>query len=256
MSGAAARGLMLALIVPVLLLLIWEYASRQGLLNPLFFPPPSDVAGTWWRLLRRGGLDADIRTSLARLGAGFILGAVPGVALGMAMGLWRPVRSAVLPTVNALYPVPRIAILPLVLVVFGIGESGKLFMVAFSVFFLMLIQTMAGVRAIEPVLLDVARSARASRWQQYRSVAFPGALPAIFTGVRLALGFALIVIVGTEFLAAREGVGARIWLAYQVLDVETMYAGLLTTALIGWSLNVLVDGVERVALPWRRKERA
>ena len=245
-------GPVLALGAPLALLAAWEALSRTGALNPLFFPPPSAVIRAWWRLLREDTLAADVRLSLARLAAGFVLGAVPGVALGMAMGLWRPVRAALLPTVTALYPVPRIAILPLALVVFGIGESSKLFMIAFSVFFLMLLQTMAGVREIDPTMLDVARSVRASRWQQYRTVAWPGALPSIFTGARVALGFALIVIVGTEFLASNEGVGARIWLSYQVLDIEAMYAGLLTTALIGWALSLLVDAAEWLALPWRR----
>jgi len=250
-----AREIGLAVAVPLLLLLGWELASRAGTLNPLFFPPPSVVARAWWDLWLSGGLATDLRVSLQRLLAGFVLGAVPGVALGMAMGLWTPVRKAVLPTVTALYPVPRIAILPLVLVVFGIGESGKLFMVGFSVFFLMLLQTMAGVRGIEPVMLDVARSLRASRLRQYLTVALPGSLPAIFTGVRLALGFALIVIVGTEFLASNQGVGALIWRSYQVLDIETMYAGLATTALIGWGLNLFVDVLERIALPWRAAGR-
>ena len=245
------RSLGLALATPLVLLALWEALARQGALNPLFFPPPSAVVRTWWRLLQVGGLGADIRISLVRLLIGFILGAAPGVALGMAMGLWAPVRAALLPTVTALYPVPRIAILPLVLVIFGIGESGKLFMIAFSVFFLMLIQTMAGVRQIEPVLLDVARSVRASRLRQYLSVAWPGALPSIVTGTRVALGFALIVIVGTEFLAARQGVGALIWRSYQVLDIESMYAGLATTALMGWGLNLVVDALERIAMPWR-----
>jgi NitT/TauT family transport system permease protein len=126
-------------------------------------------------------------------------------------------------------------------------------MIAFSVFFLMLLETLAGVRRIEPVYLDVARSLRASRWKQYRSVAWPGALPAVCTGARLALGFALIVIVGTEFLAASNGVGARIWRAYQVLDIETLYAGLATTALMGWGLTLLVSAAERLALPWQHE---
>jgi ABC-type nitrate/sulfonate/bicarbonate transport system permease component len=252
MTGERLYTIALAVGAPAVLVALWEICARTALLNPLFFPPPSEVAATWWRLLRDGGLATDVRISLWRLALGFALGAVPGVALGMAMGLWQPVRAAVLPTVNALYPIPRIAILPLVLVIFGIGESGKLFMIAFSVFFLMLIQTLAGVRGIEPVMLDVARSMRASRWQQYRSVAFPGALPSIFTGIRVALGFALIVIVGTEFIASNDGVGARIWRSYQVLDIESMYAGLVTTALIGWGLSLLVDAAERLALPWRR----
>ena len=252
MSEARLRGVGLAVGTPALLLALWEALARRGTLNPLFFPPPTAVLRAWLRLLQDGGLGTDIRISLARLLLGFALGAAPGVALGMAMGLWRPVRQAFLPTVTALYPVPRIAILPLVLVIFGIGESGKLFMIAFSVFFLMLLQTMAGVRQIDPVLLDVARSVRASRWRQYRSVAWPGALPSIFTGARVALGFALIVIVGTEFLAAKQGVGALIWRSYQVLDIEAMYAGLLTTALIGWGLSLVADVLERLVIPWRK----
>jgi NitT/TauT family transport system permease protein len=228
MSSVPWRSLGLALGTPILLLVLWEIASRGEALDPLFFPAPSAVFEQWWLLLREDGLLTDIRVSVVRLLLGFALGAVPGVAAGMAMGLWGPVRTALLPLVTALYPIPRIAILPLVLVIFGIGESGKLFMVAFSVFFLMLLE-------------------------QYLSVAWPGALPSIFTGARLALGFALIVIVGTEFLASNEGVGARIWMAYTVLDIETMYAGLLTTALMGWSLNLVVGVVERWALPWQTR---
>lgn len=247
------RSLLLALLTPALLLALWELASRDGALNPLFFPPPSDVARVWWRLLQSGTLPADIRISVLRLLAGFVLGAIPGVLLGIMMGLWRPLRAALLPTVTALYPIPRIAILPLVLVIFGITERANLFMVAFSVFFLMLFSTLAGVRQIPPVMLDVARSVRASRWQQIVTVALPGALPSVFTGARLALGFALIVIVGTEFLTPGRGVGALIWTSYQILDIESMYAGLLTTALIGWALNLAVSLGERLAMPWIRE---
>jgi len=245
-----ARRIALPLGVPLVLLLLWEFASRERLLNPLFFPPPSQVAQTWWRLIRSGTLLTDTRVSLVRVLFGFALGAVPAVALGMAMGLWQPLRSALLPTLVALYPIPRIAILPLVLVLFGLGESSKLFMVAFSVFFLLLLETVAGVQRIDPVLLDVARSVRVSRWRLYRSVAWPGSLPAIATGARLGMGFALIVIVGTEFVAARNGLGARIWLAYQVLDMQTLYAGLVTTVLLGWALDALLSLATRLAIPW------
>lgn len=252
MRSIRLRNALLALIVPLALALLWEWAARTRAINPLFFPPPSAIAQQWWRLLRYKRFGHDIQASMVRLFAGFVLGAVPGVIVGMMMGLARPIRAALLPTITALYPVPRIAVLPLVLVVFGIGESGKLFMVAFSVFFLMALQTLDGVRRIDPVMLDVARSVRASRLKQYLSVAWPGALPSIVSGARLALGFALIVVVGTEFLASRDGVGARLWRAYQVLDVETLWAGIITTALLGWALNLLIGLVERVAMPWRR----
>ena len=137
---------------------------------------------------------------------------------------------------HGVYPNPPIAILPLVLVVFGIGESGKLFMVAFSVFFLMLFQTLAGVRGIEPVMLDVARSLRASRLQQYLSVAWPGALPSDpFTRHPAGCSALLLIVICSAPSSSRQSRGSAPWdlgLSYQVLDVETMYAGPATTALI------------------------
>jgi len=254
MTAGRLSALALAIGTPALMLVFWEVFARTDVLNPLFFPPPSEVAGAWWRLLRHGGLGSDVRISLVRLAVGFVLGAVLGVSLGMAMGLWGPVRSAVLPTVNALYPIPRIAILPLVLVVFGIGETSTLMIVAISIFFLVALNTMSGVLEIDPSYRDVARNLGASRWELFWTVALPGALPAIFTGMRLSLGFALIVIVGTEFLAAKQGIGYLIWQSYQTLRMQQMFVGLVITGIMGWALTLLLNGIEHLVMPWRAND--
>lgn len=243
----------LSLIAPLLLLALWEFAARVGWLNRQFFPPPSSIVGTFRVLWDRGTVGDALGATTGRVLLGFAWGAVPAIALGLVLGLSRPLRVALLPIANILYSLPKIAILPLVLLVLGIGETSKIVVTAFSVFFLILLNTVAGVQGIDRLLFDVARDFGASRWQAYRTVAFPGALPLILAGCKLGLGFALIVVVGTEFVAAgaRNGVGVLIWESWQVLNIEAMYVGLLLTAALGWLLNLAMDEIEVALLPWR-----
>jgi NitT/TauT family transport system permease protein len=193
----------------------------------------------------------DIRISMWRILAGFVIGTVPGVMIGLAMGLFWPVRVFLMPLATAIYAVPKIAILPLAIIAFGIGELSKIMIVAISIFFLIALSTMSGVLAIDTQFRDVARNLGANRWQMFFTVALPGSLPAIFTGMRLALGFALIVIVGTEFLAASKGIGYVIWQNYQILRIREMFVGLIITGLLGWGMNLVLDLAERVLVPWR-----
>jgi NitT/TauT family transport system permease protein len=246
----ALGTLVLALALPVFLLALWEWLSRSGRINDIFFPPPTAIAQTSWQLLASGDLLEQSWVSAVRIVVGFLLGAVPGVAIGLGIGLSKPLRIALYPTITALYPIPRIAILPLVILIFGLTEESKLFMVAFSVFFLVVINTVAGVRSIDPVLFDVARSFRAGRWKTYISVALPGSLPFIVAGARLGIGFAFIVSIGTEFLIPGDGIGSLIWRSYQILDMDTMYVGLAATVVLGWLLVIVVDTLERVLVRW------
>src|SRR5690606_20434440 len=168
---------------------------------------------------------SDLGISMQRMAVGFVMGAVPGLLLGLAMGLFGPVRTIFQPLVAALYPLPKIALLPLILLIFGLGEMSKYFTVAIGVFFLMTINTMAGVLNVPTIYLDVARNLRASRWRVYTTVALPGALPGIFTGLRVCVGVALILLVATEFVGADSGIGYRIWWSWSVFWVEPMYVG-------------------------------
>jgi NitT/TauT family transport system permease protein len=239
---------------PVLILAVWELLSRTHTINPIFWPPPSSLWDTAVELIRHDGLLTDVRVSFLRILGGFLLGAFPGVILGLAMGLFWPIRAFVMPVAAAFYAIPKISILPLVIIAFGIGETSKYVIVALSIFFLVVLNTMSGVMAIDRSFLDVAHNFGASRAQLFWTVALPGALPAVFTGLRLALGFSLIVIVGTEFLAAKQGVGHLIWESYQTLAIKKMFVGLIVTGIMGWLLTLLLDVIERLALPWQPAE--
>lgn len=258
MRGAESRrwlGFILALLGPIMVLVTWEILARTHTINPLFFPPPTSLETTARKLIASGQLWDDLRISMLRVAAGFVIAAVPGVLIGVLMGLWWPVRAVVSPIAAAFFAVPKIAILPLVIIIFGIGETSKVAMVAVSVLFMVVLSTMSAVLEIEKGYFDVARDAGAGLLQRIRTVALPAALPGIFSGLRLALGFSLLVIVGTEFLAAKNGIGYLIWNSYQTFAIEKMYVGLIVTGMLGWLLNLVMDEVERVAMPWRAPER-
>lgn len=238
---------------PLILLGVWELLSRTERIDPRFWPAPTSLISTLRELIESGRLAEDLRASLARILGGFVIAAVPAVILGLAMGLYRPLRLLLTPIAAAIYAVPKIAVLPLIWIALGTGESAKIAIIVVSVFFLVVLSTMGGVLAIDPVYRDVAADFGATSWQMIRTVAFPGSLPAIFTGLRLALGFSLLVVVGTEFLDAVDGVGigALILRAYTRIAYEELYVGLIVVGLLGWLLTLLLDLIERWAVPWR-----
>ncbi len=239
---------------PLVLLLLWETCARLGFIEVRFFPAPSTILAKLWELIGTAGFWIDVGTSLRRMFIGFFMGAIPGLIVGLAMGLFRPVREIFQPLVAALYPLPKIAILPLILLIFGIGELSKYVIVAIGVFFLMTINTFAGVANIPPIYFDVARNLRASRWNIYLTVALPGALPGIFTGLRVCMGVALLLLVAAEFVGAEEGIGYRIWWAWSVFWVTNMYVGFAVIALLGFLSAYFVDWLERKFLPWQRRQ--
>ena len=247
-----ARAAALGLALPVALVLLWEVSSQQRWINPLFYPAPSDVFDRTWTQLRNGDLLHDTRVTTGRLLWGFVLGSVPGLVFGVASGMLRSVREALYPLATALYVVPRIAMLPLVLVWLGINDEARVFMVAFSVFFIVYFNALTGVEQVDRTHLETARAFGAGRLRLAGTVLLPGSAPTVFSGLRVALGFALIVIVGTEFLAANDGLGARIWQSYQIFDFPSMYGGIVAVTVLGVILSGALLFIERLALPWRR----
>ena len=171
------------------------------------------------------------------------------------MGLFWPVRTFFMPISSAIYAIPKIAILPLMIIAFGTGEVNKMVTVALSIFFLVALNTMSGVLELDRSYGDVAKNLGASPFELFRTVALPGALPSIFTGMRLALGFALVVVVGIEFVSAKDGLGYVIWNSYQTLRIKQMFVGLVSTALLGWALTIALGWLERWVLPWKRADR-
>ncbi|HLQ32944.1 MAG TPA: ABC transporter permease [Chloroflexota bacterium] len=242
---------LVSLFSPLLLLLLWEIMVRIRLLDARFFPAPSSIVGTFRALVVSNELLIDVKATLGRIAVGLLMGVVPGLLLGVCMGLSSPVRAFFKPMVAALFPIPKIAILPLIMLIFGLGEMSKYVSVAIGVIFLVLINTMAGVMNIDKIYLDVGRNFGANRWQFFRTIAVPGALPQIFTGFQLSLGVALIVIVATEFVGAKTGIGYLIWQSWQTFSVEAMYCGLVTTAFLGFLSQLGLDTVQRLVIPWK-----
>lgn len=253
-SRPSARGLFevaISCASALALLAIWELLVRAELLDHRFFPAPSEVLATLARLAASGRLAEDLGITLARVAVGFAAGSAAGIVLGLLMGLSRLVRAAMRPIVGAVYPIPKIAILPLVMLIFGLGETSRYVIVAVGVFFLVLLNTMAGVMSIESIYLDVGRSFGARRLDLLRTIALPGALPLIFTGLRLGWGTGLLLLVAAEFVGARSGLGYLIWDSWQTFAVEEMFAGLLVIAAVGLVSFALFDLVERWLVPWR-----
>jgi NitT/TauT family transport system permease protein len=224
---------------------------RAGLVDARFFPEPSRILGRLVRLAESGELWMNTWASLQRLFWGALLGMVPALVLGLLVGLYRPVRAIVEPLVAATYPVPKSAILPLILLIFGLGEASKIVMVAIGVFYPVLINSAAGVREIDRIYLDVGQNFRASRWQVFRTIALPGALPLVMTGIKLGVGMGLILIAIAEMVGAKSGLGYMIWNAWEVLSVETMYVGLLMIALLGFLFTFTLNELEHWIIPWK-----
>jgi ABC-type nitrate/sulfonate/bicarbonate transport system permease component len=242
---------LMSIVAPIGVFVAWELAARTHLIDTRFFPAPSSIAGTFADLIRNGSLPKNVGVSLMRLLWGFLLGAGPALAIGLVMGLYRPVRIVVEPLVLATYPIPKSAILPLILLIFGLGEPSKIVMVAIGVFYPVVINTASGVMQIPMMYLDVGKNFGASRWQTFRTIALPGALPFIMTGIKLGAGLGLILIAIAEMVGAQSGLGYMIWNAWQILSVNTMYVGLITIALLGFVITIGLNELERLLIRHR-----
>jgi len=240
---------------PVLLALLglsaWECAARLGWISNLFFPAPSSIARTFVELVLDGTIVGHLASSGRRLFLGLLLGTLPGVTLGLLMGWSARARSFLDPFVAALHPIPKIAILPLIMAIFGIGEASRLVVIAVSAFFPMLINTMSGAIQISPSLFEAARNYGARGLQIFGRVLFPGSLPSVLSGFRLALNTSLLITVAVELVTARQGLGAMVWLAWETMRLEQLYAGLALMALLGIGFNILVRWLAYRLVPWQ-----
>lgn len=237
---------------PLVLLLIWELSSRLGVIDQRFFPPPSAITSTAWEMIVSLEMFEHIGATLQRVVIGYALGAIPGVILGLVLGLTPSVRLVLAPLLAALYPVPKIAILPLILLIFGTGDASKYVVIAIGAFFLTFYNTLGGVMQTPQIFLDVARNAGASRRQVFGRIALPSALPNIFTGLRLAAGSSYIIIAAAEFLGARSGVGFFIWASWQTFAVPRMFVGIVVISALGYLTILGLEILERRLVPWAK----
>lgn len=249
-SSKKRRGL--SILSPILLLIIWEILVRLGLLNSIFFPPPTKVIGTMLEMIRSGLLLSDLKISMYRIFGGFLLGAVPGLLIGLTMGIFPLVKTMLDPVVAATYPIPKLAIMPLIMIIFGLTEFEKMVVIALGTFFLVLINTAAGVVNLDKIYLDVAKNYGASKKNFYLTVALPGALPMIFAGIKLGMGMALLLIVAAEMNGASSGIGYRIWESYSIFNIPEMFVSFIVMSFLGYVFTVVLDELEHLIIPWKK----
>ena len=237
--------------VPVALLALWEVASRLALVSPRYFPAPTTIGWVLTDRLVEGDLGAQALVTLARLAAAFTLAAVPGVLLGLLMGVARPVRAAVEPYIAFIFPVPKITLLPFLLIILGVGEPAFVLTGATSAFFQIVISTLGGVQTLDPRLLEVGRNYGAHGARLFWKVILPAALPSIFTGLRLGLGLALVSLVAVEFIAAKSGLGHLVYRHWQMLSTPEMYAAFTLVGALGLALTRGLRALQGRILTWQ-----
>ncbi len=242
---------LLYLISPIGLLLLWQLLLMAGFGDRRFIPAPTDIALRFWEMIVSGELWMHVAVTLYRVLVGFLLGVVPGVAVGLLMAMFRPVRIFFDPLIASLFPIPKIALMPLLLLVFGFGDASKVALVAIAVFFPVIINTYSGASNIEKIYWDVARNYGASQQVMFRRIVFFGALPMIFAGLRIALAVSFIVLVAAEFVATKAGIGYLIWNSWELLQVDVMFVGIVTVGILGLIATVILQEIERKVIPWK-----
>ncbi|MBV9598465.1 MAG: ABC transporter permease [Chloroflexi bacterium] len=250
--SGALRDRVVTIFSPVILLVLWEALARSGLLDNRFFPPPSAVIVDLWGMLLDGSLLMNTGATLGRVGAGLLIGCVLGVVLGLVLGLVRTFRLAMIPILAVTMPIPKIALLPLLMLMLGLGDPSKVALVAISVFFIMAYNTMAGVVGIPEIYLDVGNTFGASRLNFYRTVAIPGSLPYMLTGFKLSVAVALLVVVPAEWSGVRSGLGYMINQAWNTFSILDMYVALIALGVLGYLSGLLLEELERWLVPWRK----
>jgi len=245
------RERLLYLISPIGLLVVWQILLMVGVGDRRFIPAPSDIALRFARLAGSGELEWHVAVTLTRVFAGFVIGALPAVVVGLFMAMFKPVRILVDPLIAALFPIPKIALMPLLLLVFGFGDASKIALVAIAVFFPVVVNTYTGAANIEKIYWDVARNYGASETVLFTRVVFFGALPMIFAGLRIALAVSFIVLVASEFVASKTGIGYLIWNSWELLQVDIMFVGIVTIGILGLITSVLFQEIERKVIPWK-----
>jgi ABC-type nitrate/sulfonate/bicarbonate transport system permease component len=233
-----------------LLLIAWEWAAASGRLPAMSFPRMSEILATWWRLIVSGELLGELLPSLWRVFAGYFIGVVLGIVLGLLMGYFRFFYNLLEPITEVLRPIPSPAYLPIVILFLGIDDEMKIFMIAFASFFPVLLNTYSGVRSVDPIQLQTARTFGVAGRKLLWQIVLPASSPFIFTGMRVSLAVALIVMVISEMVAASSGIGYFILSAQRGFKIREMFAGVLTLAAVGYMLNRLFLVIENRVLAW------
>lgn len=239
--------------LPFSLLALWQVSSSQNWINRFFFPPPFDVLTAAWRMALDGALMRETGATLYRLAWGVIIGCSLGLATGVAMGTFGSLRRAGQPLVAALYTTPKVALLPLVMLILGIGDASRIALIAAVAFIFLASQTTDAIAGVHPGYVETARNCGAGTWAVIRHIYLPASLPQIFTGLRIALSRSLVTLISLEMVSSTDGIGALIWVSWEALATTRLYVGIMTAIVLGLILHASLSAIENAAVPWRRK---
>lgn len=255
-------------VVPIVVLLLWEAASRAGLFSEVVLPAPSAVAVKWWHYLLptqaqeegqtylawlfSGELLHDAYSSLYRVITGFLIGAGLALPMGLLMGANQSIYGLFNPLVQILRPIPPIAYIPLAILWFGLGNPPSFFLIAIGAFFPVLMNTIAGVRQVDGIYLRAARNLGVNQWTMFTRVILPATTPYILAGVRIGIGTAFIVVIVSEMIAVNDGLGFRILEAREFMWSDKIIAGMITIGLLGLFIDGVVSGLNNYLLRWHR----
>ena len=236
--------------LPVALLLGWQLASHFGFLSSRILPEPWAVAKAFWTLAESGELWLHLKTSLWRATVGFGIGAGLGLLLGLLTGSFRHAETLLDTTLQMVRNIPALALIPLVILWFGIDETAKLFLLAVGVFFPVYLNTFHGIRSADQGLIEMAKSYGLSGWPLYRDVILPAAMPSILVGVRFSLGLVWVLLIVAETISAQAGIGYMTMNAREFLQTDVVLVGILLYALLGKLADLFSRGLERHCLRW------
>ncbi|TNJ47491.1 ABC transporter permease [Phaeobacter sp. B1627] len=235
----------------VALIALLEWGTQSGVITPLTLPKPSDVLATLVELWQSGMFVKHIVPSLTRLAVGASLGAGVGVGVGVLIGLFSLIRAGLVPLVAAIFPIPKIALLPLFVIWFGIDEGSKYALIAFGTFTPTVVATYGAVDNVDRSLIRMGQSFGLSWFSIVRKIVLPGAMPGILSGLRISLAIAIILLVAAEMLGAQYGIGAYILEAGSLYDLERLFAGVVILSLLGVLTSAAIGMIERRVLAWR-----
>ncbi|GAA5061197.1 ABC transporter permease [Nocardia callitridis] len=240
----------LGLLLPVGLLVLWEIAAQAGWIDARFFSHPSAVASKALDDVRSGLLQGEVRVTVVRLVTGYVAGSLAGIAVGLAMSQSRLLRWMLEPIIRGLYVIPKLALLPLFLLVFGLGEMPKLVFIGLGTFYIVAFTTLSAAMMIPTPYHEVARSYGLSRSQRFRWMIFPACLPQIVASLKLASGISMLLVIAVEFVNAQEGLGYYTWHAWQMFVPDRMYVGIVTVSIIGVLFSAVIGLVGGRLVRW------
>ena len=249
-TAAAGLDALTQWALPAAIILLWELGSLTGWIPGRVLPAPTAVVAAGWRLMLSGELMYNMWVSFWRAGVGLLIGGGIGLALGLANGLSRPSERIFDSTLQMVRNVPHLALIPLVILWFGIDEAAKLFLVALGVFFPIYVNTQHGIRSVDPQLIEMGRTYGMSPWTLFWRVILPGALPSIFVGLRYALGIMWLTLIVAETIAASSGIGYMAMQAREFLLVDVVVLSILIYALLGKLADSFARLLERRCLAW------